>query len=87
MCCLRKQDAGLTPKRCNFRARRSSIRWARVHARAGEPAAFAGYLGKAATFDEAIGRFAVAYADQTKKDHRALLDAIDNGRILATPGV
>jgi uncharacterized protein (DUF2252 family) len=60
---------------------------ARAHARAGEPAAIAGYLGKATAFDKAISRFAVAYADQTEKDHKALLDAIESGRIVATPGV
>ena len=60
---------------------------ARAHARAGEPAAIAGYLGNSTTFDKAISRFAVAYADQTERDHKALLDAIDNGRIVASPGV
>lgn len=60
---------------------------ARAHARAGGSAAIAGYLGKSTTFDKAIRRFAVAYADQTERDHMALLDAIDTGRIVASPGV
>ncbi len=60
---------------------------ARAHARSGDPVAISGYLGKADTFDKAISEFAVAYADQTVKDHQALLDAIDSGQIVAEPGV
>src|SRR5205823_6625614 len=36
-----------------------------AHARAGQPALLAGYLGSGTAFDEALGTFAVAYADQT----------------------
>ncbi len=38
-----------------------------------------GYLGKNDTFDDAIGEFAVAYADQTERDHAALVKAIRAG--------
>ena len=41
---------------------------ARAHARAGDAAAIAGYLGQGAVFDEAVGEFALAYADQTERD-------------------
>ena len=34
-------------------------------------------------FDRAIGKFAVAYADQTERDHAALLKAIRAGKIHA----
>ncbi len=44
---------------------------ARAHARSGDPAAIAGYLGTDPEFDEAIGRFAAAYADQAERDHAA----------------
>jgi len=54
---------------------------ARAHARAGEPALLAGYLGTRPTFDEALGRFAVAYADQTERDYEAFLRAVKAGRI------
>ena len=37
---------------------------ARAHAKAGGPWAISGYLGKNDQFDEAMGKFALAYADQ-----------------------
>ncbi len=36
---------------------------ARAHARTGDPALFAGYMGKSQIFDEALASFAMAYAD------------------------
>ncbi len=56
---------------------------ARAHARTGDPAQIAGYLGKNQAFDEAIAKFAAAYADQTERDHAALLKAIRAGHIQA----
>ena len=41
---------------------------ARGHARSGDPAAIAGYLGSGNGFAEALGRFGLHYADQTVKD-------------------
>lgn len=46
---------------------------ARAHARSGDPAAIAGYMGKTATFDDAIASFAMVYADQTILDHATLI--------------
>jgi len=60
---------------------------ARAHARTGDPACIAGYLGKGGAFDEAIRKFALAYADQTERDHAALLKAIRAGRIRAASAV
>ena len=60
---------------------------ARAHARAGDPIAISGYLGSSDTFDKAISKFAIAYADQTEKDHQALLDAIKDGKVVAEPDV
>lgn len=54
---------------------------ARAHARAGDPALIAGYMGASETIDDAITDFAVDYADQTHKDHRAFVKAIRQGRI------
>jgi uncharacterized protein (DUF2252 family) len=54
---------------------------ARGHARTGDPARIAGYLGKNDAFDEAIRKFAVEYADQTERDYAALLKAIRRGEI------
>jgi len=56
---------------------------ARAHARTGDPARISGYLGNRGLFDEAVTTFAEAYADQTQRDHRALLKAIQSGRVSA----
>ena len=56
---------------------------ARAHARSGDAAMIAGYLGSGTKFDDAIGEFAVEYADQNHKDYRAFLKAIKQGRIKA----
>jgi uncharacterized protein (DUF2252 family) len=52
---------------------------ARAHARSGDPAMIAGYLGNSDVFDEAIVKFAGAYADQTESDHRAMRKAARDG--------
>jgi hypothetical protein len=59
---------------------------ARGHARTGDPARIAGYLGKGDAFADAIEKFAVAYGDQTERDHEALLKAIRAGKIDAASG-
>jgi uncharacterized protein (DUF2252 family) len=56
---------------------------ARAHARSGDAVALSGYMGDGSEFDKAIAEFAMAYADQTQHDWRALLDAIEAGRIPA----
>ena len=56
---------------------------ARAHAKAGDGAMISGYLGNSSRFDDAIARFALAYADQNERDHRALLKAVRAGRIEA----
>ncbi len=56
---------------------------ARAHARSGDAAQISGYLGKSDVFDEAIGEFALAYADQTVRDHSALVAAVKSGRVKA----
>jgi uncharacterized protein (DUF2252 family) len=54
---------------------------ARAHARTGDAARIAGYLGKNDTFDAAIEKFAVAYADQTDRDYAAFVKAIHAKRL------
>jgi hypothetical protein len=54
---------------------------ARAHARAGQPALIAGYLGKGDQFDEAVADFATAYAEQNERDYQAMLSAVRQGRI------
>jgi uncharacterized protein (DUF2252 family) len=58
---------------------------ARAHARTGDSALIAGYLGKNDIFDRALTKFAVAYSDQTERDHALLVKAIRARRIPATP--
>jgi uncharacterized protein (DUF2252 family) len=60
---------------------------ARAHARTGDAARIAGYLGKNDVFDKAIEKFASAYADQTERDYALLLKAIQAGRVRASKGV
>ena len=60
---------------------------ARAHARTGDAVALAGYLGKGNSFDHAIERFAVAYADQNEQDYEALVAAAKSGRIEVEEGV
>jgi uncharacterized protein (DUF2252 family) len=56
---------------------------ARAHARSGDRIAIAAYLGRSAVFDQAIGEFAAAYADQNERDYRALAAATKAGRVPA----
>ncbi len=54
---------------------------ARSHAKAGDTLLISGYLGKSNDFDTAIGRFALAYADQMEADHGALKRAVRAGKV------
>jgi uncharacterized protein (DUF2252 family) len=56
---------------------------ARAHARTGEPAELAGYLGSGAVFDRAMASFSAAYATVNDRDHARLVEAIAEGRIPA----
>jgi uncharacterized protein (DUF2252 family) len=56
---------------------------ARAHAKGGDAALISGYLGKSDVFDQALGKFALAYADQTEKDYAALVKAVETGRLQA----
>jgi uncharacterized protein (DUF2252 family) len=59
---------------------------ARAHARSGDAAAIAGYLGSGKSFDKAMGRFAQAYADQNEADFRELQRAARDGRVPTAEG-
>jgi uncharacterized protein (DUF2252 family) len=59
---------------------------ARAHARSGDRIAIAAYLGRSTAFDQAIGEFAAANADQNERDYHALAAASRTGRVLARPG-
>jgi uncharacterized protein (DUF2252 family) len=60
---------------------------ARAHARSGDRIAIASYLGSGQVFDEAIGDFAEAYADQNERDYQALVQAVESGRLQAQSGL
>jgi uncharacterized protein (DUF2252 family) len=59
---------------------------ARAHARTGDRIAIAAYLGGSDKFDHAMAEFGETYADQTKRDHAALADAVASGRVQAHAG-
>ena len=79
--------ATLTRKEFDNYTRLCAMALARAHARTGDAAQISGYLGSSDAFAQAIALFAEAYADQTKRDHAALLAAIKEGRIKAEVGV
>jgi uncharacterized protein (DUF2252 family) len=79
--------AGLRPQGMALYAEVCAWALARAHARSGDPAEIAGYLGAGPVFDDAIAAFGVAYADQTERDHAALVEAVRMGRIAAQTGV
>jgi uncharacterized protein (DUF2252 family) len=59
---------------------------ARAHAKASEiSATISGYLGSSRdAFDAAMGKFALAYADQAERDHAVLKTAVRKGKIVAS---
>lgn len=59
---------------------------ARAHARTGDAAAIADYLGKGSKVEDAFVAFASAYADQNDHDHAQLAAAVECGAIPAAPG-
>ena len=56
---------------------------ARAHARSGDAARIAGYMGSGSTFDAAVADFALAYAVQVESDWRQFVEAIKTGAIEA----
>ena len=77
---MEPQDLQIYAKACGWTL-------ARAHARSGDEVEIASYLGSSDRFDQAIARFAEAYADQNERDHAALLAAIKTGAIEAQPGI
>ena len=71
----------LTPHGLKLYARMCGWTLARAHARSGDRIAIGAYLGGGDAFDAAIVEFSEAYADQSERDHAALVAAIDAGRV------
>lgn len=74
----------MEPEAMRFYAQYCGIVLARAHARGGDPATIAGYVGNGKEFAAALADFAAGYADRTEADHAALLAAIAEGRLEAT---
>jgi uncharacterized protein (DUF2252 family) len=77
----------MTPRILAIYAEMCGWTLANAHARSGDGIGIAAYLGKGAVFDHAIATFAEAYADQNERDHKALVEAIKSGRVIAETGV
>jgi uncharacterized protein (DUF2252 family) len=58
---------------------------ARAHAKAGDAAMIAGYLGSKDTIDEALVQYSTAYADQAERDFLAFKASIRSGRLSTEP--
>ncbi len=73
----------MSPRHMTVYAQLCGSTLARGHARSGDRIAIAGYLGGGTKFDEAMARFASAYADQNELDFAALEEAVREGRVEA----
>jgi uncharacterized protein (DUF2252 family) len=58
---------------------------ARAHAKAGDAAMIAGYLGSTDQFDDALAKYSEAYADQAERDYEVFQAAIRSGRLQGDP--
>jgi uncharacterized protein (DUF2252 family) len=58
---------------------------ARAHAKAGDAAMIAGYLGSSDQFDNALAKYSAAYADQAERDFKTFQAAIRSGRLSTEP--
>ena len=77
----------MIPTGMNYYAEICGWSLARAHARSGDAVAIAAYLGSDKRFEKAVAEFSASYADQNEHDYQAFREAIDSGRIEATPGV
>jgi uncharacterized protein (DUF2252 family) len=60
---------------------------AKGHARTSGASMIVGYIGRSDKVDVALCRFARKYADQTERDHEALVKAVAAGRVDAEHGI
>ena len=58
---------------------------ARAHAKSGDAAMIAGYLGSTDQFDNALAKYSDAYADQAERDYETFQVAIRSGRLSTEP--
>ena len=70
-----------TPSVMNQYAELCGWALASAHARSGDAAKIAGYLGKKEDFDKALVDFSESYADQNELDYKTLVQAVREGRL------
>ena len=58
---------------------------ARAHAKSGDAAMIAGYLGSSDQFDAALAQYSRAYADQAERDYETFQAALRSGRLSTEP--
>ncbi len=58
---------------------------ARAHAKSGDAAMIAGYLGSSDQFDHALAQYSNAYADQAESDYETFQAALRTGRLSTEP--
>jgi uncharacterized protein (DUF2252 family) len=73
-------SARIAPQLVEFAAACGEV-LARAHARTGDAAAIATYIGSGDNFADALVDFARSYADQNERDHRQLAAAIADGEL------
>jgi len=77
----------MTPERLARYGEICGAALAQAHARTGDAARITGYLGDHDTFERALERFAVAYADRNDADYAAFTHAAHEERIAVQRGV
>ena len=80
---IKPQIEIFTPQNMLGYARATGYALAHAHARSGDAALIAGYIGKGDALADAIAEFAADYADQNERDHAALVAAVRTGRLEA----
>ena len=71
----------MTPQIMRVYAKICGLALARAHDKAGDAAMIAGYLGSIDHFEEAIGDYAVDYADQVERDYETFVKAVHKGHL------
>jgi uncharacterized protein (DUF2252 family) len=77
---LAPELATFTPSFLNAYARLCGEALARAHAKSGDAAVIAGYVGRGESLEEALRDYAFGYADQVEEDFDAFQRAVRDGR-------
>ncbi len=77
------QPETFTPRLLRFYAEMCGTALARAHAKAGDAAMIAGYIGRGAQLGDALADYAVGYADQVEKDFELFQRAVRSGRLIS----